>query len=91
MQFRPVVSAFLKNCTQKHVITCKSYAILLIKISTARGEAVLFLPACYFENNHTLPLGVLYCIRNSRMINIYIKTLFVDIPVYIFIKMIELM
>ena len=36
----------------------------------AHGEAVLFLPACYLEKKkNTLP-GVLYCIRNSRMINI---------------------
>ena len=53
MQFRPVVSAFFfKNCTQTHAVTYQSYNILLIIISTARGEAVLFLAvvflaACY--------------------------------------------
>ena len=31
-------------------------------ISTTHGEAVLFLPACYFENYHTLPLSELYTV-----------------------------
>ena len=46
MQFRPVASAIFS--TQKLVVTYLSYDILLIKISTARGEAMLFLSACYF-------------------------------------------
>ena len=50
MQFRPVVSAiFLKIALKPMWLLIKhNYDILLIIISTARGEAVLFLAACYF-------------------------------------------
>ena len=47
-QFRPVVSAIFKKLHSK---TCGYLLIirhLSNKISIARGEAVLFLPACYF-------------------------------------------
>ena len=58
MQFRPVVSAIFN-------------AILLIKISTACGEAVLFLPACYFFQ-HAISSSVLFrpaCnFENNRML-----------------------
>ena len=53
---------------------------MLIIISAARGEVVLFIPACYFFQHaisssvlfrkqlHASAIAVLYCIRNSRMI-----------------------
>ena len=41
MQFRPVVSAIKK-------IAPKNMWLPIVIISTAGGEAVLFLPACYF-------------------------------------------
>ena len=59
MQFSCCECNFFKNCTKKHVVT---YDILLIIISTAHGEAVLFLPACYFENNHTFPILEFYTV-----------------------------
>ena len=59
MQFRPVVSAFFfKSCTQRRgyiliiwhrVLIAKDFCIT----KHAHGEAVLFLPACYFLQ-HTL-------------------------------------
>ena len=53
-----------------------NYDILLIKVSTALGEAVLFLPACYFVQRSISKIIARFCflytIRNSRMINIYI-------------------
>ena len=48
MQFRPVVSAIKKklhSITSGYLLIIQD--ILLITISTARGEAMLFLPACY--------------------------------------------
>ena len=59
MQFRPVVSVFFsKSCTQRRgyiliiwhrVLIAKDFCIT----KHAHGEAVLFLPACYFLQ-HTL-------------------------------------
>ena len=45
MQFRPVVNSIFKKL---HSNPCGSYTILLIIISTAHGEAVLFFSASYF-------------------------------------------
>ena len=61
MQFRPVASAIFKK--KLHSNPCGYLLIiqiLLIIISTARGEAVLFVAACYLGKNYTLPLSGFY-------------------------------
>ena len=59
MQFRPVVSAILINCTQTQWLL---YDILLIIISTACSEAMLFLAACYLGGNCMLLLLEFYTV-----------------------------
>ena len=54
MQFRPVVSAFF-FIALKNMWLLINICHLAKKNNTAPGEAMLFLPACYIENNHTLP------------------------------------
>ena len=62
MQFRPVVSAIFFKLRSK---TC-GYLLIIRhipnKISTVRGKAVLYLPACYFVINCTLPLYEFYTV-----------------------------
>ena len=53
-----------------------------------RGEAVLFIAACYLENKmHASSIGVLHCIKKSRMIIIIMVIIIISLynSIYIYI------
>ena len=44
----------------------------------ARGEAVLFIAACYLEKKlHASSIGVLHCIKKSRMVIIIMVIIYI--------------